>query len=415
MKVNNFKINGSKIAAYKISGVRMISVSVLVKAGAWYEKENEAGLFHLLEHLMMTGTKKFPSFKDISEYKEKYGINCGASTSRSKMGYWFDFPDIYLEEAFELIKEILFYSRVNFDNFNNESEIVRQEYLDAWNDPYRKIDNEIENKFIGKGCNLINDVLGKPEIFMSVKREKLKSLYESFFKPERMCFGISGNYKHENLVKILKNSIPKTLNKTVTELEIKKFSPNYGTLRIRDNKIKQASGRIIWEINKIEHKDLITNYSLNMLNYLFGSGPNSALFYRIRQEKGLVYQINSTYWNWPNSSYFEIYFSCEEKKINEVITESLAVLDRQLNNKISSEKHQQVMRYLNLGTLMSFNSPSKIAYKLASSLFYEGKALSAKEINKIASGIDLNDYQKKFREQINKNQKLEVSILPKLD
>jgi len=415
MKVKNIKIGGSRIATYKITAIRMLSVTVLVDAGAWYEKENESGCFHLLEHLMMTGTEKFSSFTKISQYKEKFGIRCGASTSRNNMEFWFDFPDIYLKEGFELVGEILFHSKVNFDNYQNEIAIIKQEYLDAYDDPYKKFGQKIERKMVGEKCNLINDVLGEPENFMKATQTDLKGLYQMFFSPNRMCWGISGNYKYEELLKILNKIIPHKKIESKEEFKVKNFEPSYGQLIIESNKIQQASGRMIWQLPEIDKEDAKTKCSLNMINYLIGNSANSILFHRIRQELGLVYRINSTYWYWPSVSYFEIYFSCEKENVDRVMSESLKLLNEFLGHEIGKEKYLTSRNYLDLGTFMSFSSPTKISYNMAASLFYENKAQSASEINREAHKINLNKFREWMRKNMDEKKTMKVSVLPKLD
>lgn len=406
MKIEKFNINGSKIAAYKVSGVRMISVSIAIKAGAWYENKDQAGYFHLLEHLVLNGTKKFKSFKEVTEYKEKYGISNNAATSGRWMEFWFDFPDIYLKESMELVEEVLFNSTINFENIKNELSIVEQEYFDSWSSPYKKFNVEIGKKLAGKECNLVNEVLGSPETFKKASQDKLRKIYKDFFKAERMCWGFSGNYKINELKEVLKKIIPENKEiKKVEEMEIKNFQPEMGKI-LFENKIEQPYIRIIWQIPAICKLPMSKRYGLNTFNYLLGDGSNSALFTKIRQDKGLVYRINSDLWDWPNVSHLEIYASTDKSKIDTVILESQKILDELINKPIDGERLKRALNYLDLKTLMSYSSPSKIAGNLAFSLLFDNDVYTPKKIIEMAHRAKIENIQAWLKKYVDSKKQL---------
>jgi predicted Zn-dependent peptidase len=406
MKIDKFEISGSKIAAHKISGVRMVSVSVVIKAGSWYENEKQSGYFHLLEHLILSGTKKFKTYRDIVEYKEKYGISSNAATSRSWMEFWYDFPDIYLKESLELIKEVLFSSTVSFENIDNELSTIEQEYLDSWSDPYKKFFVETEKRLAGEKCSNLNEVLGRPETFKKATRDELTKLYKKFFRPERMFWGISGNINIKELKKILNELIPERKNNLKNiELTVENFHPKMGKLVFK-NKVEQAYIRIIWQVPLIKSLSQTKRYSLDLFSYLLGGGSNSDLFIKIRRERGLVYRINSTFWDFPNVSYLEIYGSTDHNKIDNVLTESQRVLSNLVNNPIEKERFDRAMNFLDLKTIMSFSSPAKIASTLSFSFFNYGNVYTPKKMNEMAHKMNVQATQKWLKKYLNPKKQL---------
>jgi predicted Zn-dependent peptidase len=293
MRIFNKNIRGSKIAGYQIKAVRMVSVTVIVKAGSQYENKNQQGYFHLLEHLMMTGTEKFGSFKELSNYQEEHGIRMGATTSRNQMVFWFDFPDIYISESLILIEEILFHSKINFDNIENEISIIEQEYNDCWNNPYNRFNFEIEKRLAGEECNLINDVLGTPESIKTATRKELTGLYKKYFQPNNMCWGISGNFDWNKIGKLLNKIIPsKNTQKKETKFVIKNWKPSFEKI-IYKSRIEQPYIWIYWQMPSSEKYSMTKKYGLNLFNYMIGSGKHSFIVNRIRQELGLAYGIGS--------------------------------------------------------------------------------------------------------------------------
>lgn len=405
MKINKFKINGSKIASYRVAGVRMISVSVVVKAGAWYENEKQSGYFHLLEHLILNGTDKFKNYQEISDYKERFGISNNAATSGEWMEFWFDFPDIYIKEGLEFAGQFLFHSIITFENIKNELSIVEQEYFDSWSSPYKKFSVEVGKRLAGEKSNVVNEVLGRPETFKNATQEELRKTYRKFFRPERMNWGISGNFKNEEIKEILKEIIPKENSQQENKLVIKNFKPKMGRILFK-NKVDQPYLRIIWEIPLFYSLKIPLRYGLNLFNYLLGSSSNSSLFTKIRQEKGLVYRINSGIWDWPNVSYLEIYASTDQSKIETVINESQKILEELINNPIEKERFNRAINFLDLNTLMSYNSPTKIAHNLSFSYFYDNDVFTPKKTIEMAHSANIEKTQKWLKKYLDPKKQL---------
>jgi len=65
--------NGLRVVTSALDGTRSASVSVLVGVGSRYEEDKEAGISHLIEHMLFRGTKKRPTSSDISMAIEGVG------------------------------------------------------------------------------------------------------------------------------------------------------------------------------------------------------------------------------------------------------------------------------------------------------------------------------------------------------
>ena len=413
MRIRQIIINGSKIAGYQIKAVRMVSVTVKVRAGSWYESGNQKGYIHLLEHLMMTGTEKFSNLKEINDYKENYGISFGATTFRDRMSFWFDFPDIYLKEAIYLIGQVLFHSKINFDNIKNELSIIEQEYFGVLNNPYERFKTIVEKKMVGKNCNLASEVLGEPKSIRRATQEDLRKIYKQYFQPQNMCWGIAGNFDWKQTAKLLRQIVPQTANKNEkAEFVINDWKPSFGKIVYKSNKIDQPYIRINWQLPSFEKFSLIKKFGIYLFDQMLGHGSNSLIFTRIRQELGLTYSVGSDCWTWPNCSFLDIDVSTDTKKVDRAIYEIERVVDEFLTKEISQEKFKRTLRYMDLSTLISFSSPAKISTRLARSLFYDKKVYTPKQTIALAHKINIEKIQKWFRSNISLEKRLVAIMMP---
>ena len=74
--------NGLKIVFEKIPYVRSAAFGIWIKTGTRYEKPEENGVSHFIEHMMFKGTKK-RSARQIAEEMDAMGGQINAYTTRS--------------------------------------------------------------------------------------------------------------------------------------------------------------------------------------------------------------------------------------------------------------------------------------------------------------------------------------------
>ena len=82
--------NGLRIVTHSMPSTNTVTITVFVKTGSDYEKINEHGLSHFLEHMCFKGTTKIPKSRDIALNFEKYGSNVNAFTDRRYTCYYVD-------------------------------------------------------------------------------------------------------------------------------------------------------------------------------------------------------------------------------------------------------------------------------------------------------------------------------------
>ena len=79
--------NGLRIVSEHIPHVRSVAVGIWVQAGSRYEKLEENGLTHFIEHMLFKGTKT-RSARKIAEEFDRIGGNINAFTSKENTCYY---------------------------------------------------------------------------------------------------------------------------------------------------------------------------------------------------------------------------------------------------------------------------------------------------------------------------------------
>ena len=86
-KIQNLK-NGIKFIPVPIKGTKAITVLTLFPVGSRFETKNISGISHFVEHLMFKGTKKRPTYLEISRELDAVGAEYNAFTSKDYTGYY---------------------------------------------------------------------------------------------------------------------------------------------------------------------------------------------------------------------------------------------------------------------------------------------------------------------------------------
>ena len=81
--------NGSPLVLLQIPSSSSVTISAYIKAGYRYDPIRKPGLAHFVEHMLFTGTKKYPSHHDLASVIEKYGGYHMAFT-------WIDYQNHYI-------------------------------------------------------------------------------------------------------------------------------------------------------------------------------------------------------------------------------------------------------------------------------------------------------------------------------
>ncbi len=74
--------NGLRVLTHSMPHTRSVAICVFVGAGSRYEDDSQAGISHLLEHMLFKGTHRRPSSAEISSVIEHVGGIMNGGTER---------------------------------------------------------------------------------------------------------------------------------------------------------------------------------------------------------------------------------------------------------------------------------------------------------------------------------------------
>ncbi|MBA8667020.1 insulinase family protein [Holosporaceae bacterium 'Namur'] len=398
--------NGMMVAFDQMKEVETVAISVLMKTGSKFEKKEQSGISHFLEHMAFKGTNTRTA-KQIAEEFDMIGGYFNAYTSREKTVYYAKVLKDDIDTAVDILSDILQNSSFSVEEIDKERKVVLQEMAQTKDTPDDIIfDNFQEAAFPDQPLG--RSILGEEEIIKSLSRDQIIEYVNSRYGFNNVIVSAAGNFDvgdYNNLIKSKFNLLPgKSEN-----LEIKS---DYRGGESRINKdLEQVHFVLGFEGVSYYDDDYYTQQALSIIA---GGGMSSRLFQEVRENRGLAYSISAFGSNYADNGIFGIYSSSSDYNINELVDVVIAELHKMLDS-ITEEEVKRAKAQVRAGLLMSRENPVSRAEKFASNLSIYGRYVPITEVIDKVNAIDPSKVQKYLRRILSNNKQPTISSIGKID
>src|SRR5512140_211972 len=126
--------NGLRVITETMPGVPSATVGIWVENGSRYERHEQAGISHYLEHLFFKGTKRRTAAQIAEEFDAIGGV-LNAFTGKEYTCYYGKTLAEHLPVAEDMLADIFLHSRFEPDEIERERTVVVQEILQVEDTP----------------------------------------------------------------------------------------------------------------------------------------------------------------------------------------------------------------------------------------------------------------------------------------
>jgi predicted Zn-dependent peptidase len=382
----------------KDTPVGHFGVSVL--AGSRYEKEDEQGLAHFIEHSIFKGTEHRRSYHILSRL-DAVGGELNAYTSKEEMVIYASFTNAYLQRAVELIADITFHSTFPEKELEKEKEVVLDELNSYLDSPSDRIFDDFE-ALLFKNHPLGTNILGTEESIRSFTKESIQKFMLRYFSLSNMVISYVGNeslkkvnywvekyFSHERSIAVQNDFLPFTDKHS---FKVKEFLGNYQTHAI--------VGGLAPNYDEADRRGMIL-----LTNLLGGPALNSRLIMSIREKHGYSYNIEANYTPYTDTGFWSIYLGTDAKYLDKslhLVQKELKLLrEKKLSSAQLSRAKEQLKGQITLSlegnsglmlglgkSVLMFNQVDTIA-----SIYAEIDALTSEQLMDIANKYFSEDNQ----------------------
>ncbi|MCK0470802.1 pitrilysin family protein [Halalkalibacter sp. APA_J-10(15)] len=321
--------NGVRIVSEHIPSVRSISIGIWVGTGSRFEKENENGISHFIEHMLFKGTKT-RSAADIAEEFDRIGGQVNAFTSKEYTCYYAKVLDTHSKVAVDVLSDMFFHSVFAEDELEKEKNVVFEEIKMVDDTPDDIVHDLLSEASYGNH-SLGYPILGTVQTLGEFNESHLRDYMNQYYTGDYVVISVAGNIT-DDLMEQLTNTfakVKKTPNKPILNSPV--FSPNHV---VRKKDTEQAHICLGYPGLPIGHDDV---YGLIVLNNYLGGSMSSRLFQEIREKRGLCYSVFSYHSSYCDSGLLTVYAGTGHQQLND-LAEAIQLTISELAEKGLSEQ-----------------------------------------------------------------------------
>lgn len=359
-------------------------VGVMVGAGTRHEQPEENGMAHYIEHCVFKGTAHH-SARQIIHAIEGIGGEINAYTTKEETTFYAAILAEHVQLTLHLIAEMLLEPVFKKEETDKERMVIMDE-IESYNDsPSELIYDDFES-LVFAGSSLALPILGTKKTIrhISAKPEYAKNWMQSHYVPEKMVVFCQGNVKPEKIFRLAEREFgglvesrkikerPSDSKPLLSLSEQSERSFDFERQRSYKKHTHQVHAMLGGRAYPLGHDKQLATFLLN--NILGGGSLNSRLNLSLREARGLVYTVESTYTPLSDTGYWCIYWACDPEDYNQslgLVHTELAKLSEQPLSE-SALKHALVQ--LRGQMAISAQNRENSALAMAKSMLYHGCA-----------------------------------------
>lgn len=213
--------NGLKILLFPDPSKPTVTVNMTVFVGSRHEGYGEAGMAHLLEHMLFKGTPDHPS---VPKALQARGAQFNGTTWLDRTNYFetLSANDDNLEFAIRLEADRMINSYIKGEDLASEMTVVRNEFERGENSPHSILAQRMTSAAFN-WHNYGKSTIGNRADIERVPVEKLREFYAKYYQPDNAMVIVAGRFEKERALELIGKyfgAIPKPtrkLDQTYTE------------------------------------------------------------------------------------------------------------------------------------------------------------------------------------------------------
>ena len=279
--------SGVRVVTEHMDSVRSVALGFWIGTGSSNEDEPEAGLSHLIEHMLFRGTSKYGSL-EIDQIFDTMGAELNAGTGKETTSVYARVLDIHLPEALDVIADMVWRPRFGEDDLVNEREIVLEEIAMYEDDPQDKV-FDVLGEAVFAGHPLGRAIIGREEVVAETPADGLRAFHAQRYVPGNVVVAAAGSVDHDDLVARIERAQVERIGAAVPGL-ITPPSPTAAQVKFLKKDTEQV--HVCLGGPGIARDDE-RRYALRVLDTILGGTSSSRLFQEVREKRGLAYSVFS--------------------------------------------------------------------------------------------------------------------------
>ena len=382
--------SGVRVVTERVPSVRSVALGFWIGTGSAAEERDQAGISHLLEHMLFRGTDRFGS-EEIDQIFDAMGAEVNAGTDKEATSLYTRVLDRHLERAFDVMSDMVW--RPRFEELEAEREVVLEEIAMYEDDPQDRVFDLLGEAVFGPHP-LGRAVIGTAEVIRAATREKLRSFHGERYLPQSVVIAAAGSVDHEALVAMARavdgarasaaeagpvGEENGSGSSGAGQLSEAAVTPPDFRRRVRFLEKDTEQYHVCLGGAGIAHDDE-RRFALRVLEGVLGGTSSSRLFQEVRERRGLAYSVFCFSNLYSHTGEVGLYLGTRGENLNEALSVVAAELERCVEDPADEEELIRSRENLKGRVVLSLESTAARMSRLGASELNGLPILSVDEV-----------------------------------
>ena len=368
--------NGVRVLSETHPHAHSQTIGVWIEAGTVFENARQAGIAHMLEHMVFKGTDAL-STTQIANLVDSIGGQMNAFTDREFVCFHMKVLSGKAAVAVQLLCDLITCPLLKEADLELEKSVILEE-IHGMEDAPEDLVEEAFQQNLWPRSRWSSCILGNANSVQSASSSQLRDFMKTHYTPRRIVVAASGNVDHQQLTA--------QVEKLLGKLRQPKAAPHAALPALP----KSKSGNTYLE-RDIEQVHLCfgspafgckdpRRFATWILETVLTGGFSSRLFQELREKQGLCYSIGAFSSSYRKGGFWSIETStapATAPKLAKLIGKELRRLKK---SGITKAEWQRAVNMLRTNILLCDENPSSRMSRIARQELCHGRQFSSAEI-----------------------------------
>jgi predicted Zn-dependent peptidase len=371
--------------------VRSVTLGVWIATGSATETHDEAGLSHLVEHMLFRGSDRFGSL-EIDQIFDAMGAELNAGTGKESTSVYARVIDEHLPQAFDVVTDMIWHPRFADSDLANEREIVLEEIAMYEDEPHDRVFDELSAAVFGDHP-LGRAVIGRADVISATTTQRLARFHAEHYAPGDIVIAAAGSLEHDAVVELARaiDIAPRAAAPPVPPVPAL-LAPRLRFLRKDTEQYHLTLGAPALP----RHDE--RRFALRVLDNVLGGTSSSRLFQEVREHRGLAYNVYSFQALFAGTGEIGVYLGTRPDNVAPALKVVADELARLREDGISADELERSKENVKGRIVLSLESTAARMNRLGLAVLNGMPLLSLDEVVERIEAVSLEDVNGLIRE-----------------
>jgi predicted Zn-dependent peptidase len=377
--------SGVRIVTERMESVRSVALGLWIGTGSAAEAEPEAGLSHLIEHMLFRGTARYGSL-EIDQLFDTMGAELNAGTGKETTSVYSRVLDRHLERAFDVVADMVWRPAFEGSELEQEREIVLEEIAMYEDDPQDKVFDVLGDAVFGNHP-LGRAIIGRADVVGTVAPDALRAFHSARYVPSNVVVAAAGSVDHDRLVTLVQEA---GIERAGAQAPTLPGAPDPEPARVRFFAKETEQYHVCLGAPGLARHDE-RRFALRVLDNILGGTSSSRLFQEVREKRGLAYSVYSFQSLYADTGQIGLYLGTRPDNVGRALQVVADELERFRTEPATPDELERSKENVKGRVLLALESTTARMNRLGSSVLGDLPLLSVDEVEARIDAVTLDD------------------------